>query len=381
MFTPKGVYINPWKREAKAAMKKGNRAAGMKAVSRPFRVAYSSCCCLFLVYVPRRGWCAWPNRESKRRRRGQWKSVGKPVGMRSADMDPSGGDADVDSRPAAGETMTFVEADVFDIDCSWTTCPGSDFKVRDVKYSQLKRKKNSEEALYDCIGMDNLRGKKGFIGGETLGKVVKLPPPREGIDDKDAIAKTGLPRLVIVNLQVPSKPSPMWNRGPRDPGVSNVLYFSIKPKTVKAANALGENKVCNNAMAPAINLWKRFVDEHRTNANIRRRFKGIGMVANFSELGLPSSLSSLNGKPVILFKTADIRHEGDVMQIDVAVHQFGPISMMILRNFLDKTPKLQIKGGFLIQGEADSELPECILCSIAVRNLHFDKAFSVRDPY
>ena len=208
-------------------------------------------------------------------------------------------------------------------------------------------------------------------------KAVRFPSPRQDIDDISAIQQCGLPRLLVINLQVPTKSTPLFGRKKADPGVSCVIYFSIKPETVKAA--LNNDTSNSSQRTAALNLWRRFVIEHGKNDDIRRRFKAIGIAPNFSELGLPGTLKSLNGKPVILFQTASIRQQGDVMQIDVAVHRFGFMALTLLKNFLDKTPEVRIKGGFLIQGEDDSELPECLLGSIEVNNLFFDQAQDVSD--
>jgi hypothetical protein len=156
----------------------------------------------------------------------------------------------------------------------------------------------------------------------------------------------------------------MW--GNKDPGVSVVLYFAVKPETVQA--------VVQGKDIPAIKLWQRFVTQHGSDPDTKRRFKAIAIAGNWSDLDLPSKLHSFNGKPVILNKCAFWHRSQDVLEVNVAVHKFGFVARELLRMFLDKTAKVHIKGSFLIQGESDNELPECVLGTVAVYNLKFEQA-------
>ena len=106
---------------------------------------------------------------------------------------------------------------------------------------------------------------------------------------------------------------------------------------------------------------------------------GIGIAANFDDLGLPKSTKGLNGKPVILFKTAFIQMAPETMEINVRVHSFGIMAKAMLANFIGVAQNIKIKAAFLLEGEDDSELPEVVIGCASIFNLQFDKAKRLHD--
>lgn len=266
-------------------------------------------------------------------------------------------------KPAAGRTMDQVDEDEQQ-QCTWSPCDASIFNIRQVGYKVNKLKGPSESALYDLIGMDFLKGDTRLDDIHTM---INMPPPRP-CDNLEMIKNAGLPRIVTVNIQVPLKAPSVF--GGEDPGVSVVFYFSIRPEVAKAA-AEGEER-------PEIQLWKRFYTEFEYNEDIRRRFKGIGLAANIAELPIPKRLHSLNGKPIILFKSAQVQHaqhvEGGGLEITVMVHKFGMIARTLFNQFRETAENIKIRAAFLVQGEEDYELPECILGCGKITRLNFDAA-------
>mmetsp|Transcript_6765 Transcript_6765/g.12504 ORF Transcript_6765/g.12504 Transcript_6765/m.12504 type:complete len:758 (+) Transcript_6765:442-2715(+) len=272
----------------------------------------------------------------------------------------------LEKKPPCGTTMDRAEYEDGKF-CSWSPCDASVFKLRQVQYKATRAKAPSAAALYDIAGMDLLKGDTRL---ENVQNLVSLPPVRD-VDDVGLIAQSKLPRVVMVNIQTPLKSPSPW--GGDDPGVSVVFYFAIKPETAQAA--------VSGSDRPEIKLWQKFVGEFETNDDMRRRFKGIGIAANFEDLGLGSSMSTFNGKPVMLYKTAAIKYDKErgVLEVNVMVHKFGLVARGLFNQFKNKAPEIKIRAGFLIQGEDDSELPECILGCTKVHRLEFHRATHIKD--
>jgi len=262
----------------------------------------------------------------------------------------------------AGTTMTMIVDgdDSQDFNC-WSQGNPKIFNVRQVGYKETKKKSPSNDSLFDCVAMDLVRGKSKI---EFIHHVAELPGPREG-DHPELLRRSGLPRLIVINTQVPM-------RGPgtfgADTGVSLVWYFAIKPATLAAAAE-------NDCERPEINLLKRFCAQHEENDDIRRRFKAIALAENFSDLGLSHRMEKLNGKPVILFKTAHVERFDNVLEIRVMVHKFSIMARGIFHQFKELATKTEIRNAFLLQGEDDhTELPECVLGCTGIHSLKFDQA-------
>ena len=110
------------------------------------------------------------------------------------------------------------------------------------------------------------------------------------------------------------------------------------------------------------------------------RFKVIGFLDNLSQMGIPSmlarSVEGFNGKPVIVFKTGAFfldAAEG-VYECDVNVHEFPFMVKSSLAAMRSKIRAAQLRAAFVVQGEADDELPERLLGCASVSGLDLDAA-------
>lgn len=300
-------------------------------------------------------------------------------------------------RPLAGTTLPH-DSDGSGQVRSWAASPASFFKVRQLGYmrKETKHKAPSEEALYDLVGMDLLKADERI---EQVSQFVRLPPPRE-VDDVALIRRGGLPRIIVVNLQIPLKAPTPW--AGHDAGASLVWYFAVKPETAAAA--------ASDATPKAVALLQRFCDGFDTNKDLRRRFKAIGIADNIADLNLGSA-GKFNGKPVILFKTASVwrtrveedqgkdheeDHEEDEVHDEEEVHEeermgqdcleivvhmqkFNVVARGLFNQLRDRAPKVLARGGFLIQGEGDAELPEVMLGCSKLQNLDLTLATHMDD--
>lgn len=112
-------------------------------------------------------------------------------------------------------------------------------------------------------------------------------------------------------------------------------------------------------------LYKRFL--HAGNdTSLTDRFKVIAQVTNQDECGITGMgkklLTSHNSTPVLTRPQHRIYHfdEGST-EVVVDIHSFSYIARRGIHLLLDKTSKLVIDIGFVLQGETEEELPEQIL--------------------
>lgn len=116
---------------------------------------------------------------------------------------------------------------------------------------------------------------------------------------------------------------------------------------------------------PALRLLKRFLSAG-SDTSLTDRFKVIAQVTNQDECGITGMgkklLASHNSTPVLTRPQHRIYHfDGGSTEIVVDIHSFSYIARRGIHLLLDKTSKLVIDIGFVLQGETDDELPEQIL--------------------
>ncbi|KAH9259554.1 hypothetical protein BASA81_001975 [Batrachochytrium salamandrivorans] len=216
------------------------------------------------------------------------------------------------------------------------------FKVRQVGYSKTKSKAASEESIYQLIRLDLIRDHLTNVGNHvSLPQVTPLSPN-----------PLTLPNLFIVNAQIPDKsPSMFGGKNKDDLGFSLVFYFQLKPWAI-----------AQEQIHPGIKLLKRYVSEHATTPDIRRRFKSIGIVYNIQHLGnLATLVDTYNGKPAILNKTATVFQANNYFEIDISVFDFPYLPLKGLSSIKEMVAGLGLRAGFLLQGEGEDELPEVLL--------------------
>jgi hypothetical protein len=226
--------------------------------------------------------------------------------------------------------------------------PASGVEVRKKNYKKNGQKSPSGPSLYEFAAIDVLKGKK------KISKVYQsVTFPWAG----EVKSMHGLPATLVVVLQLPNKGPQMFrSAGDTDPGIALVLYFKLRPTCPQDE---------------AANLAARFF-----NGSATGRFKTIPFVDNLSELKFPSFLSStlskFNGKPVVISKTGAFFNEKDVSEVDVDIFQFPVIARTALSTAKSSTSLGKIRIAFVLQGDADDELPERLLACVELRNLDLD---------
>jgi len=291
--------------------------------------------------------------------------VGAETGQLCADelLEQSLASTVASAPPLAGSTVP-NKPDVNDGSMTCFQSKGEAFKLRiGPNYKANGKKAPSAEPLYDLLGVDLFRSTVrlcNVVGNEY----VTLPPLREGVDDVNTLRQSGLPRIFVVNAQIPDKAPVMMGKAPEDAGYSLVFYFVCKPETAAA--------VVNNTATPAAKMLLRYVSEHAINPDTRRRFKGMGMADNVKELGIPGVgplIEKFNGKPFIINKVAEIFQGPDWFEVDLSVFDFPFLARKALYSLKDRVAEISVRAGFVVQGESDEELPEILLGGAELRGM------------
>lgn len=204
-------------------------------------------------------------------------------------------------------------------------------------------------------------------------------PALRAEDDAEGIKKTGLPRVVIINVQIPHKLcSVMAGKGyyDGDAGCSVVLVYVIKPETVRAA--LGTAEATLESIKAQINLLRLYNQTASTDPEIRRRFKAILLCDNIDDFNSLAfkAVRGYNGKPIIVNKIGDLFQDEaktEYMEVDVKLTLAKTASLKGLDLFRPRTVEALLRVGFTIQGETDEELPENIFACTRLKNLSINK--------
>lgn len=133
-----------------------------------------------------------------------------------------------------------------------------------------------------------------------------------------------------------------------------------------------------NPTTTTLKLLKRFLEAGH-DTSLTDRFKVIAQVTNQDECGITGMgkklLVSHNATPVLTRPQHRIYHFRDgSTEIVVDVHAFSYIARRGIHSLIDKTSRLVIDVAFVIQGEAEEELPEQVLGCCRLDRVNVQKA-------
>lgn len=180
--------------------------------------------------------------------------------------------------------------------------------------------------------------------------------------------------MFICNIQVPIKLASLFGGKTyydKDPGLSFVAMFSIKPEAVEAAlNPEKNTKKVNAQLA----LLKRYNQTALSDPDTRRRFKGIVFCENWDHFKLKAlnALKGYNGKPAICNKIGEIYQDEDkceYLEVDVHIRSTKYLARKGLDLFRERSNEAKVRVGFTIQGESNDELPENIFACCKITNV------------
>lgn len=252
-----------------------------------------------------------------------------------------------DSPPGAPAASPTAECATY-----WLDCDGSVFDVRNIRYKQTREKVSSDLALYDCVGMDIVRDRRKI---ESLIDRLPIDLPASPADAKEWSPAWGIPRVFVVNCQLPYQSGRLIGSHPEDDGGFSVFSYFVLGR--EACELLA-----NNEETPALRLLRRFTEEGvSTKTGIS--FKVVGRIEDLDKYEVPESFRRFNNKPVLLTATATVLNHRlpEVLEIDYDVRQWVYPARTALVNYHHRAREAELNIGYLIEGKTDDELPEQIL--------------------
>lgn len=282
--------------------------------------------------------------------------------------------------------------DALDPGPSWNPGNGLGFKLRGESWAKNKAGRKTKQAstgnLYDCINMEIMTADDRVDC--VLEKVLQVPPHQE-TGHLSWTPSCTLPRVICVNVQVPSKGINVWGH---DPGWSVVSLFHIKEATIQQLESKREEWPsalrlferfcagnCGSVDAPA-SLVDRLPDGRgwmESKTNFSGIFKAIAVLTNEQECleGSPASLQKLvskfNGTPAVITKSGRITRgpQGEWLEIAVDMRLFNTLAKTTLQVNRKMLIYASVHVGFLIQAAEDDDLPEGIIGDAHLHNVDF----------
>mmetsp|Transcript_9042 Transcript_9042/g.16424 ORF Transcript_9042/g.16424 Transcript_9042/m.16424 type:complete len:585 (+) Transcript_9042:185-1939(+) len=233
------------------------------------------------------------------------------------------------------------------------------YPLRTVGYKQHKKKAPGEEPLYELIALDVFKTPSRVDG---IYQYVNFPT--DVIDTKHP----EVPSLFVVNCQFPREKQNVFAEGD-GPGASVVFYFAIKQSTVDDLHSGNPS-----AKVKLFSEWCRIAPDDPT---FRARFKAMGFIDKIERFGLPYMCAKYNGKPVLIKKTGTVYRgpNNAYIEMDVNIHNFSyPCRQALTSTLKPMFKEMIMRVGFVIEGQEDHELPECLLGNAELRGLDLDKS-------
>ncbi|EDQ88795.1 uncharacterized protein MONBRDRAFT_32615 [Monosiga brevicollis MX1] len=250
---------------------------------------------------------------------------------------------------------------VHDLESSgWDVGDGSTFRVRrGPDYKKNGKKELSLPQMYDAVAVDCFRVERRCY---PIAPIINLPALPDHLADWK---HEDVPATFILNIQLPGAAAKMFSSDIDGPTVHLIIYYHLRPD---AARAIGEGV----ERQPAHDLWARWCREAFDDEKMRGRFKMIGVVDNFKDIGLPSILETYNGKPCIIYKTGSIAKGADCTYIEagINVHLFPYLTRNMIWSYRAKSLDMQLHIAGTIEARSDEEMPERVVFTNRITNMH-----------
>jgi len=247
---------------------------------------------------------------------------------------------------------------------SWCQGMGRDFVVRAVGSLKSKKKLPSLPSLYHCFGTDVYHSSKPIrnIGCKVQVPVLPFHVPSDVV-----------PGIFIMNLQLPTykegKPY-MMNKPKKGDGdcINAVMYFMIR-RTV--ADELEDLENASPAVRLLEDYFRRAPEVQGNGADGRGDYRGRFKLIGRLHEGIPSTLSSFNGKPALVTHDGRIYPNGSNTVLDVNVNEWAWLARTSLHSFgglhpsakpgTGLFPSVKIFLGAVIESREEEHMPERIL--------------------
>jgi hypothetical protein len=269
----------------------------------------------------------------------------------------------------------------------WNWVPSDTFMVRQgPDYSVNKKKAPSEEAIYEVVAVDNygLERKLWHVGRFfDLSKLKDVNPPRDSVVSESKESPEGsatdasrsiregdmieLPEVLIINVLCPLYAPGMFAPVVDGEGFMSTVFCKL--------SAESKRRLKIGKPTPAMQLFKRFVEEAQFDGSMRGRVKCIARANNADELSLGGVVRGLitryNATPFLIHDGEGEYFKGDgYFEMDIDVHKFSTLARNGFYHLKHMMNLMRNDYAFVIEGRTDDELPEQLLTTVQMFDVH-----------
>lgn len=253
----------------------------------------------------------------------------------------------------------------------WRSVPGEILMVRSHGYAVTKNKVASPGEMYDCAHTDIFESPSRY---PDMAHRVKLPKVQY---NDGGLPKTWrAPDIFIMSIALPTDPPKLGRNSSDGGGYTVTIYFTMSQETrdiLRRVTAEGYDPAEEKPDDPqkskvnAVRLFEEWCRRAPSDPKFMSRFKVVPNAHNLKEIGMPGWISKYNGKPFLIKRPGQTgflynHPELSCMEFDISLHPFPYLAKQAICFMKDSYfKKILVTFGFVIEGRADDELPECLI--------------------